>query len=257
MSTEITAEKIHKDFYGAEERLFVEAISFRSNPRAATVLKSERYSKIGFKNCKPVKDAIEITKKQQVSEKVISSINYFRTYYPQNKFITEAEVKILCQKYGLLLGDADNYIGDMPDKNLTEIENFRLRKEDFSEIQKEDIWSTASILGMIETQRRRSIQSYFIPNRPNNEYVLGYDPFGSPVEKKSKEEIKKEQPAFKICAPKQDFNTSGYEVVDGFKLVYDPIVLQPVSKGGLDGFLIVTAWGEEASDEIVVNEHRN
>lgn len=35
--------------------------------------------------------------------------------------------------------------------------------------------------------------------------------------------------------------------------VPDPVVLQPV-KGG---FLIVCAWGEEASDEIVVNEKMN
>jgi hypothetical protein len=40
---------------------------------------------------------------------------------------------------------------------------------------------------------------------------------------------------------------------DGYKLEYDPIVLQPV-KGG---YLVVTKWGLEASDEIVTNPTSN
>jgi hypothetical protein len=63
-----------------------------------------------------------------------------------------------------------------------------------------------------------------------------------------------EQAAFKICAPQTDFNTSGYVVKDGFRLVYDPVVLQPVKDGH---FLIVTAWGAEASDELVINQNHN
>jgi len=67
----------------------------------------------------------------------------------------------------------------------------------------------------------------------------------------------KEQPKFRICAPKSDFNTMGYEVREGYKLVYDPIVLQPVEYNGIKGNLIITAWGDEASDEIVVNQTMN
>ena len=37
------------------------------------------------------------------------------------------------------------------------------------------------------------------------------------------------------------------------KHIPDPVVLQPV-KGG---YLIITAWGDEASDEIVVNQKMN
>jgi len=58
----------------------------------------------------------------------------------------------------------------------------------------------------------------------------------------------------KICAPLKDMDTTGKELRD-YKLVNhpDPVVLQPV-KGG---YLIVTAWGDESKDELVVNEKLN
>ena len=40
---------------------------------------------------------------------------------------------------------------------------------------------------------------------------------------------------------------------EALKIVPDPVVLQPVRYG----FLIVTAWGDEASDEMVVNPRNN
>lgn len=42
-------------------------------------------------------------------------------------------------------------------------------------------------------------------------------------------------------------------VRDGFKLEYDPIVLQPVDKG----YLVISKWGIEGEDEIVVNQKMN
>lgn len=43
-------------------------------------------------------------------------------------------------------------------------------------------------------------------------------------------------------------------------IIDDPIVLQPVSKDSLwdlDGFLIVTAWGDEAADTRVTHSKNN
>lgn len=60
-----------------------------------------------------------------------------------------------------------------------------------------------------------------------------------------------------MAATKNDFDTRGLQQA-GHRLVpeprvYDPIVLQPV-KGG---FLVVSCWGEEASDPDVVNANHN
>lgn len=275
----ITAKQIHEDFYGAEERLYVEAIGLSKGGLVTKASKAERLKKIGFGNAKPIKDCQAQEAKRQVSGHLIRAIEHFRTYYPHNKFITEAEVKRLCEKYHLVLGDASNYIGDMPEKNLQDIENFKLRKEDWKE-KTAVTFGFDSLMGMIEryrdpeflgmywgksrrsgsidyqaairdyTQGRSSLAEFL--NSPTPIYQTGVDPYKEPETKKEYE-----QPAFKICAPKEDFNTIGWEVRDGYRLVYDPIVLQPVSKEGQDGYLIITAWGDEASDEIVVNEINN
>ena len=48
----------------------------------------------------------------------------------------------------------------------------------------------------------------------------------------------------------KDFKLSKIEIPD-------PVVLQPVNFKGEKYYLIVTAWGDEASDELVVNETLN
>jgi hypothetical protein len=50
--------------------------------------------------------------------------------YPNNKFITEESVKKICEKYNLVYSTIDRYIGTVPDKNLTEIANFKINDED-------------------------------------------------------------------------------------------------------------------------------
>lgn len=252
-----TVQEIHNEFYSADERLLMEAMNLISNPRAQEVNKAQRYTKLGFGSCKPVKEAEELSAKALVAKELKETIWYFRQHYPQNKFITELEVERICKKYGLLLGESANYIGDIPEKNLLEIERFKLRKEDLSDPVptyfgfSSLLWRSEPI-GMISSRPRQvggaSFLDEYLQEKANQYYGIGADPYKS--EKKDSEKVK---PAFKICAPKQDFNTAGYEVREGFKLVYDPVVLQPV-KGG---FLIVSAWGDEASDEIVVNQKMN
>lgn len=272
---QITAKQIHDDFFGAEERLYVEAIGLSQGGLVTKTSKAERLKKIGFGKAKPIKDNEEREEKRAVSGHMIKVIEYFRTYYPQHKFITEAEVKILCGKYGLLLGEVGNFIGDMPEKNLVDIEKFKLRKEDWKEKTVFEWYSAFGSMMTDEPERSEGLAQYFGSRRagptaayesaiqqfllqkqmladymsvPKRYYTTGVDPFKETEKKKEYE-----QPAFKICAPKEDFETRGWEVKDGYRLVYDPIVLQPVSKDGVEGYLIVTAWGDEAADELVVS----
>lgn len=253
-----TVQEIHNEFFSAEERLLQEAKELIANPQVAKANKAERYTKLGFGSCKPVKEALELADKHLKSKELQKTIEYFQQHYPANKFITEPEVKRICEKYGLLLGDATNYIGDIPEKNLGEIERFKLRQEDFMEKERGlFFWSRtveeeqrSESIGFVSSRRRQSGLSDWLSDygmmMPRMAY--GVDPYP-----RDQAKVEKEKPAFKICAPKQDFNTAGYVVTEGFKLIYDPVVLQPV-KGG---FLIVSAWGEEASDELVVNTKLN
>jgi hypothetical protein len=271
--------EIHEAFYSADERLLQEAKDLLANPKIDKALYAERLSKVGFAASKPVKDAIDMAEAHLKAGDTIKTVEYYRVHYPNNKYITAEEVKKICEKYGLLLGDASNYIGDVPEKNLGEIERFRLRKEDWTEKALSygfgsftmemfsSLWSS-QYLGIASAKSRRSgvLSDYYrrvnegiglitLPPTYADEqpkidygYSVGVDPY-----KKEEPSKETEQAAFKICAPKKDFNTAGYEVKDGHILVYDPVVLQPVK----EGFLIVTAWGAEASDELVINHNQN
>src|SRR6185369_14136154 len=97
-----TVQEIHNEFYSAEERLLIEAMNLIANPQVAKANKAARYVKLGFGACKPVKDAEEMAKKGLGAKELQESIWYFRQHYPANKFITEPEVKRICEKYGLL-----------------------------------------------------------------------------------------------------------------------------------------------------------
>lgn len=272
---ELVAE-IHDEFYSADERLLQEAKNLLANPKVNKAIYAERLNKIGFGASKPVKEALEIVEAHGKAGEIIKKIEYFRVWYPSNKFITEDEVKKICEKYGLLLGDAQNYIGDVPEKNLTEIEKFSLRKEDWTEKALSysfrsftlDMFSglfNDLMLGHVSIQSRRSgaLNDYYrrvnesiglIPSLDRSLPMMTssfIDPF---VKEKTMEPAKEmEQASFKICAPQKDFNTGGYEVKEGYRLVYDPVVLQPVN----GGYLIVTAWGKESEDEIVINHNQN
>jgi len=70
-----------------------------------------------------------------------------------------------------------------------------------------------------------------------------------------------------IAAPSEDMDMDNhriydYEVVpegklEEMKLIEDPVVFYPVSFGNIIGGLIVTAWGDEASDPLVMNVKHN
>lgn len=233
-SPNVIVEEIHGEFDSASERLLQEAkrIIGKSN-----IDKGERLKKLGFSYAAPVQDSALAVKKKELADK----IEYYKTYYPNNKFITEEEVERICKKYGLLFGESRSYIGDIPEKNLIEIESFVLREEDMQTMTNlMDYFSSRK--GMLMRQSAISLLGQGFTN--------DYPSYGSAPKDIVERKVK---PDFKICAPEKDFDTRYMTVRDGFKLEYDPIVLQPVDKG----YLIVSKWGLEGEDNILVNEKMN
>jgi len=269
-------EQIHNDFYGAEERLLQEAKRIIADPDIKTAVLSERANKLGFGNSKPGRAAMILAEQEREARETSKAIEYFHKHYPFNKFITEKEVLALCQKWNLVLGDAENFIGDIPEKNIYEMENFKLRKEDFEttdQFTRQDIEKKK----FADYIREEIIASAFLPEIGIDRGTMGgfgvmdfrneilirirVNRLPQMMFDAGRTEIKRKAP-FKIVAPQKDFNMDGH-VLNGFKIEKeapqvtffpdDPIVLQPV-KGG---YLIVTAWGPEASDPAVVNSINN
>ena len=180
---------------------------------------------------------VENKKKQVLHE----AINYFAFTYPQYKFITEESVNKLCQKYGLVFGNVSYYIGDVPEKNLLQIENFKIKPENecweftVHEFDKDD-----------EITYGNESHCKYLFESANSTRIFRHSFYNC-------------KPSdLMIVASLKDFDTSRLEV-RGYELkqVPDPVVIKPVIYKNNRYFLVVTAWGLESSDEDVVNERSN
>lgn len=246
-----TIEAIHKRFDIAGERLLMQAKRIIANGKEPNTDKVERLKALGFGATKPIKEMQERDKAKTDAHETIEAIEYYRTYYPSYKFISTKQIQSICKKYGLLYGDSKNYLGDIPEKNLCEIENFKLREEDYYEEPK-GIWESLLMprdIGWLYEKYAFGVDPYK-KEEPLSDSTMAFRMSMLAAEKT--QPPKKAKPLFKICAPKKEFNTAGYEVKDGFKLVYDPIVIQPVKFKNIEGGLIVSKWGlpEGANEEL-------
>lgn len=150
--------------------------------------------------------------------------------YPNHKLIHSTHAEQICSKYGLFCGKLDKYIGQIPNKNLKELEDFKLNVAPHYTIdygfwggQKKTYYKNLS-----EIRNKKSTEKRLV-------LMAGQ---------------------FSICAPEKDFISGSRHI-----LVDDPIIL--FSEYPRDYcyssnmFVIVTAWGEEAKDEKVFNERLN
>lgn len=254
-------DEIHESFFTEVDRLLADAKILKSDEttKQDLISKYESLKKLGFENtkeCVEAKAEIErlnnIKSENRNKESLVSAIDYFSFKYPNYKFITEESVKKICAKYNLIYGDVKRYIGTVPDKNLKHMLDFKIQDDDKCYVE--------SIYGFGRTREtfisRATFEHYMEPilNKDIDQslrdiffadYSTGWSYKLAPLE---------------IAAPLKDFNTQGMEVKD-FKLskieIPDPVVLQPVFYNNQKHYLIVTAWGQEASDELVVNQKMN
>jgi hypothetical protein len=245
-------EEIHDTFYTEVDRLLEEARISKSEETDKQLLidKCNRLKSLGFKQTKEVQEAeeelsrLEVIKSENISKQnLIEAINYFSFKYPNYKFITEESVKKISAKYNLVYGSVDNYIGTVPDVNLKHMENFKISEDD------ECYLFVRRINGFLLGKSYLSYETY-----KKMEY------HGQNIPSHIYEDITLKKCHLEIVAPLKDFNISGMEVKDYAisKIeIPDPIVLKPVYFNHIKYYLIVTAWGLEASDELVVNQRFN
>lgn len=266
-------DEIHETFYTEVDRLLNEAKITHSleTDKAQSLEKAKKLKLLGFSNSKTVKEAKNEEKRiesleQQNQEKqiLLAAINYFSQKYPQYKFITEDSVKKICGKYNLVYGEAFKYIGDVPDKNLKDIENFRIDEIDECFSIEYEVFEKKSSNSFDMMHKK------FISAKEKNNSLFKKELLKDVLEAwcvSDKEKIRydiaignQQKLPFEIAAPIKDFNMSRSQIKD-HKVseieIPDPVVLKPVLFNNRKYYLIVTAWGQEASDELVVNERHN
>jgi hypothetical protein len=239
-------EEIHETFFTEVDRLLADAKILRSthSDKEDLLERKSNLEKLGFGSAKPVVEGSDefnrlrqIKSENEKREKLVNTIEYFSFKYPMYKFITEESVEMICKKYNLMYSEVSNYIGDVPDKNINDMLNFSIKDEDACYGSRGPYSSNFTNVGYDSTQREDE-------SRLNSWNTRGYYTIKLP---------------FEICAPLIDFKDD--LVAKGHKLekapILDPIVLQPVYHNNKKHYLIVTAWGIEAEDPLVMNANLN
>jgi hypothetical protein len=217
-------EEIHDEFYSSSEKEESKAQALLDSIIVDKKLqdKVNTLNALGFVGCKEVDEFRKQESKINPSRILIDTINAYRVMYPNHKFITKEEVVRICKKYSLVLGDCNRFIGNIPDRNLKDIKDFVIADQ-------HQLWSVFNSFG--------NSQEMF-----GN--VTGMNGYAQKVSN------------FAICAPLKDMDVRGMRL-DGVELKKvqppDPVVLCKVPQG----FIIVTAWGPEADDELVKNHNNN
>ncbi|XAI97294.1 hypothetical protein [Leptolyngbya phage Lbo-JY46] len=128
----VKAEVIHAEFDASEERILQACDSLLRELKIPTENHVERKANdlvaLGFTGAEPVKIAEsiverknEITARVIKTQKIANTIKELKQNYPFEKFITVEELDRICEKYGLIHAPVNNYIKDVPEKNVLEM----------------------------------------------------------------------------------------------------------------------------------------
>lgn len=250
-------QEIHRKFETAGDILLQEANDILSKIDEKDMEKGKRLKNVGFVNAKQVKLAEEQEAILLENQNKAKLVLYYKQQYPFNKFIEKKQVDEICKKYNLVCAEIDRYKGFVPDEKLKQIEHFQVSKEDVdvNYIRITSAWgrdffgsksfAAAKIhkdlkLDLIPVNHEAigNFKTNFM--KVNGFWIEGYESYTSKLV---------------ICAPRKDIDLKGLKQKGNFFSSFtkvkidDPVVLQPV-KGG---YLVVAAWGDEASDPIVLN----
>lgn len=262
--------EIHHAFETAGEALLAEAKGILKQCDTQSINKGKRLLNLGFKQAKEAVNAMPYLGKGETAQSVFDLVMHYQMRYPNNKFITEKQVEAICKKWKLECAPIDRFKGFVPEKNLRDIEGFKFVGGDKrpSLVKVLSAWNVTGFnffllpfSGAFSIHRNLGLK--LIPADHPKLYWQRDRLFGVYNEDGTMGYVEwfKEYnfDNLMICAPKKDMDLKGLNKVGAvfqlgqIKHVPDPVVLQPV-KGG---YLIVTAWGDEASDENVVNEKMN
>lgn len=267
---------IHNEFNTAADNLLAEANKILIEAASKNISKVNRLEACGFKQSSEVSEIKPLMKKVEVSNEQIKMLEFYRQTYPFYKFITENQVTEICNKYNLVCGKTSDYKGFVPEKNLADIEKFLQIK--FNENYLICRYTAGPESGetfyldnacIKRSGGRLDYHHIYLIGSKEDEYAFQsdggkpydfyatdtYNLFGLKHKGHIRFDVEQGSGALKICAPISKMNMTNKRVnSNGFVTeIPDPVVLKPVKHG----YLIVTAWGDEASDPLVINEINN
>ncbi len=244
---------IHNEFNNAGDRLLKEAKDIIANATVFNEQKANALSEFGFKSTKEVIEKDAVIKKKTEQQMLAEALEYFNVNFPQYKFITQEATAKICKKYDLVLGEVSQYTGFVPEKNIEKIKSFYAVKNEINMQYTQSytsIWSSPKVITKSEydsaMEQKRIIRQMAAASNKSHSFLdhVYYNEKKVPLS---------------IVAPLKDMKSEGYKLMDRIftKEIPDPIVVAPVKYKDVELYCIVTAWGDEASDDLVVNETMN
>lgn len=219
-------QEIHKTVDMSSDKALEEARKILFDLENVNNSKAERLEKLGFTGLEGVIQLRQLKEQKEKFKRIRDCIESYQKNYPLNKFITREEAVSVCEKYNLYIGDVPFFKGFVPERNLQEMERF------------------VSNYSLTQYYRQENGKAY------RESKLVSKDEFENQIPGFVYYE---HTPFFKIMAPESQFYiTSGMRKV-GREIIDDPIVLLPVP----EGYIVVTAWGDEASDPVIINEGNN
>ena len=265
----VIIQEIHNSFDNAQDELLKQATSIIEQYKPNLSNKAERLEKLGFVNSETVVKNIDRKKVLISSKKDADLVNYYKTSYPFLKFLKEEQLNAICKKYNLIYAPVGRYKEDVPEKNVTEIENAQpLKTEDFRKeqyfIKVTDFgsWNVPEDLKKILSKGFISDESF---DKSDSDIIDAAKKYGGYYGNfrgicLSKCLIEKtDYNGLFIAAPKSHFDLDGLKnkTLGFFNFsiteVKDPIVFRYVK----EGIQVLSKWGLEANDEMLQQEILN
>lgn len=130
-------KEIHASFSEAQDKIVAEVKRILNNDEEST----KRLASLGFTSAKNTKVLDPVEKKKM--EELIELQSKYTEIAPFYKFITEERRLEICKKYGILMAPVEAFIGEIPQKNVEAIVNFKIADNSYlTNVEDTDIWVT-------------------------------------------------------------------------------------------------------------------
>ena len=188
----------------------------------------------------------------------------------QHKFLLDAQLERVCEKYNLYVRDPEFFLGDIPESNIRDIMAFSVYLKDV------EVFYGQGQGVLVDSKTEYAYKKRFMEDNmhllKHERVLLGPDTglfakqgvdncvvpinvitrsraFGHPIQ------IAAVKPLFIDTAfEKSQARIISYEeLAPKNQVELDPIVLCKVKKG----WIVITAWGDEANDELIINPKLN
>jgi len=290
VDSDVLVQEIHDAFDSSlqkeDEEIKKQLKELNIPGKSATIEKAERLTSLGFKSSEIVVKALEERKKITEAHKIKKNLENkaqkiweLKARYPFSNFISFESLKEICKKYNLIYAPVTHYLKDVPEKNLLEIEKRQLLQNSDVNSKLEHYVKVVGFREGISREIQRKFSDFVkVPDKYTNEiYSLQYGHTNSfkkvfDIDSKhfrggvsymgEKIEVRTvEKTGLFICAPKTHFDLKNLQQQDDFgyahsttKVIKDPVVFEFLNNGICR---IVSKWGKEAEDVLLVNPVEN